>query len=524
MLAMQTWWFYPLTPAVILLSGAFILGLSTRLLTSSQQQRLGLALVGLFFVNLTSWIAFQRISGFFDAPLVFSSWSDFAILTVRLDGLSMAFLFIPAFLLAAVFWAESEASRTLLLGLGGGAGLVFAAANGLALNYAIVFLDAIGCLFWFRYRHPNLAIARLLLTVLTVSSITIFGLDLFQPQAGALFALVLWLRVGLFPFIEVVALDSNEGQSTDFMVWLAISTAVGVYVAARFLSVPLPTPVLILLVVLTLLNGLLAWYIEARQWQRKLTHLILTQPALALLIAPISAQVSVTMSLVYTLGLAVFWLMPHLGRPNLLERHWLWVYAAPSLATLALIGGPWSLGWVAHQQVYTTLLSRNTWFLMLTVLLAEVLAFSALYQYWQHFLQTPGKRNRRIYIALFLVIPFLVPGIAGLLFEAVTGLTLNINPATTGDGLVNPTGLLIGVWILAVLGGIFQPTLRQRISNYPQHFQQVLSLTWLWPTLHRIGDGMSRVVLRFRSIFEGAHYLSWALLVLLVALLLGVAQ
>ncbi len=505
-------WFFPLAPTIVFLVGAFVVAIAPRKNYTS-------LIISLFILGmLLSRVAFRRIDSFSSPPQILSGWGVGGALTMRVDGLSMAFLFMPVLLLIALFWARQASDHSLLLILAGAASPVFVAANGLSFSYALVFFDVIGCLYWLKFQRPNLALARLFLAVLTTSVLILTGLADTAGLGGTLLAFALWLRVALLPFVEISYLGEEQLSTGKMMIWLALSTAVGVYVAARFLAVPLPLFVMGLTVLMMVLNAWLAWLLDPKNMRPKLLSMILTQPSLALLIAPISDQLSITLGLVYTLGLGTLWLTPQIGRPNFLERHWPWIYAAPILATLSLIGFPATFGWLAADRVYTALLLANQLGVVAAVVLAEGIAFSVFYQYWAWLLHEPAEKGAALHAALILAVPFLIPWVGGVTFSVVTGLDLS----QTGGGatIARSTWIIVPlIWLLALGFGHSRRTILGWLKITPQAIKPLLDLTWLWPYAGQGIDQLSRWVLRLRSILEGVHYLGWAFLIGLAGVL-----
>jgi hypothetical protein len=431
----------------------------------------------------------------------------------------MAFLFIPVFLLLGIFWARQATDLALLLVLGGASCLVFIAANGISFSYALLVFDVAGCVFWLRQSRPNLAVVRLFLTIFTTGILMLSGLPETAAIAGNLLAFALWLRVGLLPFAEISYLREEQLTGGEMMVWLALSTAVGVYVAARFLAVPLPQFVTLLMVLIVLLNAWLAWIQRTAHIRLKLLRMILIQPSLALLIAPIEAGVSITLGVVYTFGLATLWLTPQLGRPNVLERHWLWIYAAPLLATLSLMSFPATLGWLASDRIYTDLLLGNQLVVIAAVLLAEGIGFSILYSYWRWLLRRLDRNGRALSAALVLAVPFLIPWLGGITFSVVTNIELSDAMAEASPS----TWVIVTlIWLLTLGFGIGRQALLTWLGLTPQAMQTFLSLAWLWPIAGQGADRFSRGVLRLRATLEGAHYLAWAFLIGLAGILVVV--
>ncbi|MFQ5576706.1 MAG: hypothetical protein ACE5G8_06930 [Anaerolineae bacterium] len=385
--------------------------------------------------------------------------------------------------------------------------------------------------YWLQTRQPTLALARLLLAIVTTSALMLAGLNAIAAPGGLLLAFALWLRVGLMPFVEIPAWqDSNclafgeQGRGAtcgEAMVWLALSTLIGVYAIARFLTMPVPAVVGGLALATMLLNGALAWLGKPgnREVRVTLLRLVATQPVLALLIAPLPATPSVALGLGYTLALGALWLTPRLGRPDFFERHWLWIYAVPLLATLSLAGFPFTLGWVAHRSIYAGLLVDNRRSELALALLAEGSAFSALVPYWRNLLSERRTMNRGLLTALPVTIPFLLPGVAGIVFTAITGLRFAGSPAQTGPAVWANLGLL---WLLAAALGVGRRAVLNRLALNPGALEPFIALNWLWPFIEQAGATAGSAVLRLKAVLEGAHYLGWAFLIALAGILVVV--
>ncbi|HEY85261.1 MAG TPA: hypothetical protein G4N96_09150, partial [Chloroflexi bacterium] len=359
---MKTLWFYPLTPAILFMLGALATTLVPAQAGDSDKAAkiksyIGLTVTALVFGNLTSRIIFRLTSSTSDPPIIFSPWGTGDSLSTRMDGMGVAFLFIPVLLIIASFWPRRAQNYALLLALAGAVGVVFVAANGISFSYALLAFDALGALYWLLRKRPDLALSRLFLAIFTTASLMLSGLTSTAHTGGALLSFALWLRIVAFPFVEIGRMGewanlrmgefangreawrmaqirpfaNSPFANSDFMIWLALSTAMGVYVAGRFLTAALPAAMQILTIASILLIAWLAWLGESKDGgrQTKLLRMISTQPALALLLAPLSARATITLALGYTLALGTLWLTPRVGRPNFSERHWLWVYAAP---------------------------------------------------------------------------------------------------------------------------------------------------------------------------------------------------
>ncbi len=410
---MKEFLFSPIAPAILFLAGAFIMVIIQQFPAANKgrvKSYFGLAVSGLVFLVVAAGAAARQSSNFFNELFVFSPWGDVgSALTIRLDGMGLAFLFIPVLLLIAIFWARQVENHAVVLGLAGGAALIFVAANGISFSYALILFDAISCIYWLRFKQSNPALARLLLGLFTASALMLTGLASTAEWGGYLLAFALWLRISLLPFVEISIWTKRQQAPGDVLIWFSLSTATGLYIVARFLTVPIPAVLQTATILIILLNAWLAWVGDAEKSgiRPKLLRIVLIQPGLALLISPLPIVISITLGLGYTLSLGVLWLMPHIGRPNLFERHWLWIYAAPVLATLTLGGFPYTFGWIAYRGIFPRLLLDNAQITVAVLVLAEGLALSALYHYWVCLLSGKEKADTTLLTALVLTIPFL---------------------------------------------------------------------------------------------------------------------
>jgi len=522
----------PLAPALLFFAGTLIvlllnLNLRQRQVSPHVKSTIGLGIVGAIFLLLAARIALGLNSGFSDPPLVLATWGTGDSLTIRLDGLSMAFLFVPVLLLLASFWGQQITDYAALLALGGSAATVFIAANGIGFSYALLMFDLLGSLYWLHHQQRALALARLFLSVLTTGALMLAGLSATATIGGGVLALALWLRLGLFPFVETNIWAKAKLAGAEAMVWIALSTAIGVYVTARFLRISVPMTVQVLVGVTVLLNASLAWLGSSQEEgiRKKLLRMSITQPGLVLLISPLPASVAIALGLGYTLALGALWLTPRVGRPNFLERHWLWIYAAPVLATVTVVGFPFTFGWVAHYGLYTNLLQHNRQGILALVLVAEGLGFSVLYHYWRILLAGQDKKEVALWTALMLTIPFLLPGVAGVTFNVITGLPF-VGFATGQNQSLGVTTLLnlALVWALATGLGYGRPFILRQLSLSPETIEIILRLSWLWPVLQTAANWGRWVVLRFKAIVEGEHYLGWAFLMTLIGILVVILQ
>ncbi|MFQ5610781.1 MAG: hypothetical protein ACE5H9_01460 [Anaerolineae bacterium] len=507
--------FLPLAPAAVLLLGAFLMQVVVPHLPP-RGRLFSAPLLPLLVLPILANRSFQ--SGRADAPTLLSGWGLDSALTLRADAFSLAFLILVVLLLFALVLAEgtapSSASRRMALSflLAAGASLVFVAANGLMVGYALIVFDAIGALIWLIQERATAAIFRLLLSIVTTAALTLYGLPADSTFTHLFLVLVYWLRLGLYPFLEAGILSSRKGGQQ--MLWFSLSTTIGAYLVMRFpLVQPVPAAILWLVVVVMFLNGLVAWLSTRREVL--LGRLFLTQMLWIMLVAPVPALVAVGLTLALTTALAAMWLVPPPGRPNLGERNWPWLYATPALATLSIVGLPFTLGWMAYSQLYARLAGDGLSAMLGVITLAEGLALAALLNYWRDLLGQPETNDLASAAGLIVAAPFLVPGLSLVALQALIGQAVN-----TRFDWPTPVLLMVGAgWAWAALLSYGHGRWLLRLPLSERQIVGILEITW---TMRPIIDGLdqaARLILRLRLVLEGEHYLGWAILIALTGII-----
>jgi hypothetical protein len=555
----------PVAPAAVLLLSAFILLLLVWLSPPGGQVRpflqnylvlllVGVAGLSLFFIRLTL-VADQAGSGLTEL----SSWSfsaeTIAALTVRADEISLPFLFLTLLLLGvmslmtAPMYRSPEAlpendhlsqpSRWRVaagwLLVGASAALLFVSANILTINYSLLIFDILLAGYWLRQRNPDLAVARLFLGVLTVTGLSLNGAErlaggtnLAQGAGSLLVAGVLWLRLALFPWLELAAPFRPAGPASRSRVWVddderlvygGLSLLVGIFLVGRVVATELPDLFLGLTIVAMGLSGLLAWLSE--RYPVGLIYLILTETLLLLLVAPASGEVVIATTLTLLLGLVALWVTPRLGRPSLEERAWLWPYLPALLATLSLLGLPLSLGWLMRTTFYDTLFAAGNLTIMIGAGLAEMLALSSLVRYWVTLWQGKNGPGVRLTVAVMVVVPFLVPGLAPFVLSRVTRSELLTGPLTHLPAVLTMTVVVTGG---AFLLNFYRAAILARWRISAETLTKLAQLRWLWIWGGRWLRQIGNFLLRLDLVLEGQHYLGWAIAAALVGLLVILLQ
>jgi hypothetical protein len=530
--------FSPLAPAAVLLLGAFILPLVALQLPARWRAQpwlrylstpilVGLAAVALLGVRLTfgsdaSGEGLELLSGW-----NFSDPETVAALTIRADSLSLPFLLLTILILLAVTLAtpliiptptkreENVSDLAIWLALGAGACFLFVSANGLTLVYAVLAFDGLSMFYWLQRGHRELSIARLFLGVFSVAGLMLANLT---PAAGAgpgafWLGLALWLRLGLYPFIETNV--HTRWQDHGQLAYLALSLMVGIYLVTRVVVGPLTGLVPWLALILMLLNGLLAWLSDERS--DLLARLMLVESVLILLVAPFNQGATTAFTVGMILSVVVLWITPRLGQPRFGEGAWSWPYLPAVAATLTLIGLPFSLGWLAQTAVYQTLLQAKNMFLPLLVVLAQGLTLSGLFRYWLMLWQGNDQNERRLIVGIVVMVPFLIPGLAAMILSTLTQTNL---PLTSFD----QAPAVFIVWLITIVGavglGYFRPQLITRLRISSTAVAEFAGLGWLLPWWAALLNWLGKFILRIPVILEGQHYLGWALFTALVGVLI----
>jgi hypothetical protein len=568
-------YFSPLALVVVLLLSAFILSIIVPRLPDQWQARreiryfIAPGLVGLagLFLLTTRFTFGLDASGEGLQPL--SAWNFFAEssgaeLNIRADELALPFLLLTLLLLLVA----ALVSIPLVNGGGQGRGLVlgasvcflFISADGLTQSYAILVFDILVALYWLNRGHANLSVARLFLGIFTASALALTGSLTPVGNVGPgvfLLGLGLWLRLGLYSFIEATVEESRRGTTSQpeaesshgQLVYWGLSLAVGIYLFIRTLAGPLPEFVRWLAVITMLLNGLLVWLTESRaETSPKLAgscsiliRLMLTQALpILLLVGPLIKNVATFFVVAaYALGLilslAALWVTPRLGRPRLAEGAWSWPYLPALTATFTLIGLPFFLNWSAWAMIYPTFLSENVVIAVL-VILAEVFALSGLVRYWLLLWRDNGDQSlnanprARLISSRFIssrlissaagivsMVPFLIPGLAPFILSAIARTELPPVDLTPSIATLVP---IVAIIVGAVGLEYFRTQIIAWLKISPFAWAEFVRLRWLLFWGDKSLSRASKLALRVNVILEGQHYMGWVLFTALVGTLI----
>ncbi len=430
---------------------------------------------------------------------------------------------------------------------------VILAGNFRTLAYALLLFDATAAIFALSTGHPRRADfgelsravgGRLLLGVLSSAAVVALAqgtnyLLAYPGELGAIFALTVWLRVGLYPLAEWDASDASPPPMR--LGWTTANLTVGLYLIPAGAA-----PWLVWLAgATTLLHGALAW-LEPSQ-ERALTHLgyglaggILTMVAVA------GAGPSVVAASMGTLAaLVALALMPSQpGRIQWTRPQHLWAMLPPLLATTTLIGVPLTLGWGGRGALYQATWEAGALGVLALVVVAEGAALSVLYRYWERLLNRSDSNPVReeevrttasqgatsapetgsgsghddglwpLLGATLACIPFLIPVLGPLL---TVGAPI---PVVAGSSTLVTLLGLVGSLLWALFLGHGRRRLLDSLPVSHSGLANALRLGWLLRSLGYGLDTLGRVTLRVRAVIEGEHYLAWAIL---LALGLGLA-
>jgi hypothetical protein len=531
----------PLAPAYVLLLGAALILIVGPVLTPHRRHALAvaisaLALLSLFFVGggYTTETQSVRVS---------TEWLDQPALALRVSSFE-SYLWILILSLLAISLAEQKAigrlsslDQAMLFALTAVACGVVLAGNLLTLAFALLLFDALAAIFALSAGHPRRAVGRLLLGVLSCAAVMALAqgtdyLTAHPHDLGAIFALTVWLRVGLYPLAESGA--SDDWPPPVRLGWAVVNLTVGLYLIPAGAA-----PWLVWLAgTTTLLHGMLAW-LEPSQ-ERAFMHLgyglaggILTMAAV------VGAGPGVVAASMGTLAaLVALELTPSRpGRTEWNHPQYLWSSLPPLLATVTLVGVPLTLGWAGRGALYQATWEADALGVLALVVVAEGAALSVLYRYWEGKLnrsdsssvgeevcatsapETDGDSGHEdghwpLLGATLACIPFLIPGLGPRL---VTGIPTTI---VAGSSMLIALLGLVGSLLWALFLGHGHHRLLDLLPVSRRGLASASHLGWLLRSLGCGLDTLGRVILRVRTIIEGEHYLAWAIL---LALCLGLA-
>jgi hypothetical protein len=534
----------PLAPAYLLLLGAVIV--LTVGPTLAPRRRYWLAVVVSALAVLSLFFVGSGYSADVQLVRVLIEWLGKPALALRVPPFE-PFLWVVMLSLLAISVAERGVierlpvlDQAMLLALAAAACGVVLAGTYRTLAFALFLFDATAALFALAGRRPGQAVGRLLLGVLSSAAVVALArgtdhLTAYPLALGGFFSLTLWLRLGLYPLVEA---EAPLGFLPPLRLgWGVINLAVGLYLVLAGVA----PWVAWLAGVTTLLHGLLAWLEPSRE--RALAHaghaLAGGILLMAALVTHASGVVAASMSILaawVALGLTA----PRLSRPDASHPWRLWAYLAPLLATVSLVGVPFTLGWEGRGVLYQLTWEAGAPGALTLVVVAEGAALSVLYRYWRRLLRStpavvepsPGsgevpatsaqrKESRgqgdmeawRWLGASLAAIPLLIP-LIGPRWLLIAVPSASIGTAVGPRSLSTLLGLA-GSLLWALFLGYGRRRLLDTMPFSRDALMSALRLGGLLAGLGRALDTLGRVLLRIRAVIEGEHYLAWAILLAL---------
>lgn len=211
-------------------------------------------------------------------------------------------------------------------------------------------------------------------------------------------------------------------------------------------------------------------------------------------------------------------------------RAWGWQLPV-SFGALALAGAPFTPGFLAQPSLARLLTSGPVyWPIFLLYVVAQGILVAALLRSWstpEHAgaVNLPQNYLARLLLAtLALSLPLAISGILPQFTETVTGLP-NTIPAQLG----NPPSAVAGpaVWVtfgLPLLLGLglvwLRPRLWPRLADWPNRISRFTQLEWLFRLVMWGIDRLAYAGNNALHVVEGAGYLGWVLVFVLIAFLL----
>jgi len=501
----------PLTPILLWLLGAALIPVAGATLPPRHRRRLAvvvstMAVLSLFFVG-------SRHPADVQVVRILARWLDEPAIALRVPPFE-PFLWVLALSLLSISLAGDKAaagtsplSQALLFTLTATAAGVVLAGSYRSLAFALFIFDGTAAMLALAHRRPGPAVGRLLLGVLssTLLIAQVQGLDRLSatpPELGGPFSLTLWLRLGLYPLLE--AEMPGDSSPPLRLGWTVVNLAVGLYLTATGVSAWIGW----LAGATTLLHSALAWLEPSRE--RALAHLgyALSGGILWMSSAAGKGPAGVAASTATLVAVVALELTsPRLGRPAWSHPERLWNYLPPLLATVSLIGVPFTLGWEGRGALYRTTWEAGVPGAVALSLVAEGMALSVLYRYWRRLLKvTPAKETSlwRPLGAVLVCLPFLIPLWGPRLLSPPASAPLEASPGAALG--------LVGSLLWALFLGYGRRRLLRALPFSRQALMGALRLGWLLRALGRALDTIALTLLRIRAVIEGEHYLAWAVL------------
>jgi formate hydrogenlyase subunit 3/multisubunit Na+/H+ antiporter MnhD subunit len=275
--------------------------------------------------------------------------------------------------------------------------------------------------------------------------------------------------------------------------------------------------------------GVGALWVGAAQWwtsaepRLALPFFVVSQSAVALLTGlwggPAAMAGLFAQGLALVLGGAVLFL--YKGQ----EEQAAWQAVLPGVAVAALVGAPFLTGFTGQWALYTGLIERGNYLVMLVTLVGQAALAGGLLRLCFARVDAPSSAGlevpvvRGAYVAgLGLPLVFLL--LAGL---SPSGLAdfIGVGGVPGFAGLFNLTGLLaMAIVVVIALGGFglwrFEAELRARTDTMWAALSSATRLDWLYAAVWQVYRAASAMLAMASELFDGGGAVLWAVLIGLV--------
>ncbi len=505
----------PLTPILILLLGAVIISILSRVLPPVGSEVLA------FLTLVIAAAALLLLRG---AEAALSPAAGSFGLAYRVD--TPAWLLALLFPLLGIAWLgrlESNAlHRAAQLGLLA-AGLSFVFSADLLTLYLSWGLLDLTLFFLLITAEGDRSLAGRVLAVNYLAGLALLGAAVFAGHdlswpfkflSGTALVLALAVRAGLYPLHLGLPLRQRSGY--------VIPATAGLYLLAgsqRPWSGLMTTTGEIAFVV----GAVLAW--GGRDMRRALPFVALGRIGFIVALAGRQPQLPPTAVLWGIINFALCLALLDLTT----DEQWTtgpWAKVLPGLAVASLIGLPLTAGFVERWFFY----GGN---LLLVHLGAEIVFCAALLKAWLHppeeapLLEGIGPQIAHLAGAGLLALPLLILGLHPPLLLLMAAWPGGDSSLLSLLALWPSTGLALWMaLLLPPLGGYLLyrfrpgPLVFRHPGMFWQAVERVLCLEWLYGLLGQVILGLGRAVRAVVWLIEGEHYLGWTILLAIVALLL----